>query len=258
MFRAKRNTISVKRPKLQLIFIFLLASVVGVGLFVYTTGIESNVSKNQQLAEVLLTTGTIKPGMTLLEAQQSGLIAVKQIPISSKPLNAIDSVNQASENLVALKSIEEGQLILNSNFGTTLNYSGKLSIPDGFLAVTVKVEDQARVGSFLEPGLLVVVYVTGKNNNSSNSVTRVIIPSAQILAVGGNVRSDSGIESAFSGDNSMVTLALSPNSAIRLVNAAQSFPIYLGLLGKDTLIDPAQILTNSQLLAPTTSDGVKP
>ena len=258
MFRAKRNTISVKRPKLQIFFIFLLASVVAVGLFVYTTGIESNVSKNQQLAEVLLTTGTIKPGMTLLEAQQSGLIAVKQIPISSKPLNAIDSVNQDSENLVALKSIEEGQLILNSNFGTTLNYSGKLSIPDGFLAVTVKVEDQARVGSFLEPGLLVVVYVTGKINNSSNSVTRVIIPSAQILAVGGNVRSDSGIESAFSGDSSMVTLALSPKSAIRLVNAAQSFPIYLGLLGKDTLIDPAQILTNSQLLAPTTSDGVKP
>jgi Flp pilus assembly protein CpaB len=243
--------------KLQFYFVLFLASVVAIGLYIYTSGVETRASKNQELVNVLVTTGTIQPGTTLFQAQQSGLIAIKEFPISSKPLNAIDSVISGKENLVALKVIEEGQLILNSNFGTALIYSGGLEIPNGFVAVTIKADEQARVGSFLEPGSLVVVYTTGTFGNS-NSITKVIVSSAKVIAVGGKVRTEAGVQPIFPGDAAMITLAVTPNSALRLVNAAQSFPIYLGLLGEGTSVGTNQSLSNSQLLSSSTSDGAKP
>lgn len=252
---------SIKGPqwksKLQVYLVLFLASIVAIGLFIYTSGVESRASKSVELVNVLITTGTIQPGTTLFQAQQSGLIEVKQFPISSKPINAIDTAINGKENLVALKTIEAGQLILTSNFGTSLIYSGGLDIPNGFVAVTVKTEEQARVGSFLEPGSIVVAYTTGQIGNS-NPVTKVIVSSAKVIAVGGKVRTESGTQTIFPGDSAMITLAVSPSSAIRLVNAAQSFPIYLGLLGEGTSIDSNQSISNSQLLNSATSNGAKP
>ena len=243
--------------KLQLYFVLFLASIVAVGLFIYTSGVESRATKSQQLVNVLVTTGTIQPGTTLFQAQQSGLIEVKQFPISSKPLNALDSSIAGKENLVALKTIESGQLILSSNFGAALIYSGGLDIPNGYVAVTVKADVQARVGSFLEPGSLVVAYTTGQIGNS-NSITKVIVSSARVIAVGGKVRTEAGVQTLFQGDEAMITLAVTPSSAIRLVNAAQTFPIYLGLLGEGTSVSANESLSNSQLLSSSTSNGAKP
>ena len=243
--------------KLQLFFVLFLASIVAVGLFVYTSGVESRATKNQQLVNVLVTTGTIQPGTTLFQAQQSGLIEVKEFPISSKPMNALDSTIAGKENLVALKTIEAGQLILNSNFGASLIYSGGLEIPKGYVAITIKADVQARVGSFLEPGSLVVAYTTGQIGNS-NSITKVIVSSAKVIAVGGKIRNEAGVQSLFQGDEAMITLSVTPSSAIRLVNAAQTFPIYLGLLGEGTTVSATDAISNSQLLSTSTGNGAKP
>lgn len=253
--KAKLN--SKWSSKFQFIFVVFLASVVAIGLFVYTSGIESRTKKSQQLVNVLISTGTIQSGTTLFQAQQSGLIEVKQFPISSKPLNAIDSTISGKENLVALKTIEAGQLILSSNFGEALIYSGGLDIPEGYIALTIKTEVQARVGSFVEPGSSVVAYTTGQIGNA-NPITKVIVSSAKVLAVGGKVRTESGIQSIFAGDEAMITLAVTPSSAIRLVNAAQNFPIYLGLLGEGTSVNPNESLSVSQLLTSSQNNKVNP
>lgn len=255
VFGAKQG--APRSSKIQLMLVLFLASIVAIGLFVYTSGVESRATKSQQLVNILVTTGTIQSGTTLFQAQQSGLIQVKQFPISSKPFNAIDSNIAGKENLIALKNIEAGQLILNSNFGPALIYSGGLDIPKGYVALTIKAEVQARVGSFLEPGSLVVAYTTGQIGNS-NPITQVIVNSAKVLAVGGKVRTESGIQSIFEGDEAMITLAVTPSTAIRLVNATQNFPIYLGLLGEGTSINPNESLSISQLLNPSKNNEVRP
>ncbi|MFM8446598.1 MAG: Flp pilus assembly protein CpaB [Candidatus Nanopelagicaceae bacterium] len=243
--------------KLQFLLVLLLAAVVAVGLFIYTSGVESRAIKSQQLVNVLVATGTIQSGTSLFQAQQSGLIEVRQFPISSRPLNAIDTSIAGKENQVALKTIEAGQLILNSNFGEALVYAGGLDIPKGYVAITVKTDVEARVGYFLEPGSIVVAYTTGQVGNA-NPITKIIVSSAKVIAVGGKVRTESGIQSVFQGDDAMITLAVTPSSAIRLVSASQSFPIYLGLLGEGTSINPNDSLSITQLLTSSKNNEVSP
>ena len=127
-----------------------------------------------------------------------------------------------------LKTLSEFSLvfILQNNFGVSAANTGALVIPDGQLAVTVSLSDPARVASFLQPGSEITIFVTGQSGNTK--YTQVLIPRTQVLAVGSQVLQTP--DGASGGNTSaLITVAVTPLQAKRLVHASQTLSLYFGL-----------------------------
>ena len=216
----------MKKTTAQLIVIVLLSVLSGLSIYTYTSGVESRLRSNQQTTAVLIALQQIPIGTALGSAINQGYIEEKQFPHDSVPTQAMSSINASNSDLVALQTLQPGQLLLQSNFGVSAANTGALVIPDGQLAVTVSLSDPARVASFLQPGSEITIFVTGQSGNAK--FTQVLIPRTQVLAVGSQVLPTP--DGAASGNTSaLITVAVTPLQAKRLVHASQTLSLYFGL-----------------------------
>ena len=216
----------MKKSTVQLIFIFILSLLAGFSVYTYTSGVESRVRSTQQTKSVLIVLQQIPIGTPLGLAVKQGYAEERAFPADSVPIQSLSVTNANNSTLVALQTLQPGQLLLETNFGVTAANTGALVIPDGQLAVTVSLSDPARVASFLQPGSEITIFVTGQTGNVK--FTNVLIPRAQVLAVGSQVVPTSG--GAANGNTSaLITVSVSPIQAKRLVHASQTLSLYFGL-----------------------------
>jgi len=216
----------LKKSTIQLFAIVLLSVLSGLSIYSYTTGVESRIRSSEQTSAVLIALKQIPIGTALGTAINQGYIEEKQFPRNSVPAQAMPSVDASTSVLVALQTLQPGQLLLQSNFGVSAANTGALIIPDGQLAITVTLSDPARVASFLQPGSEITIFATGQN--AKTKFTQVLIQRTQVLAVGSQTLPTPG--GASSGNSSaLITVAVSPTQAKRLVHASQTLSLYFGL-----------------------------
>jgi len=235
----------MKKSTVQLVAIILLSVLAGLSIYTYTSGVESRIRASEQTSPVYIALKQIPIGTALGSAINQGLIELKQFPKASSPSQAITLVNTANANLVAMQTLQPGTIILQNNFGITAANTGALVIPDGQLAVTVSLSDPAHVASFLQPGSEITIFVTGSSNKVQ--YTDVLISRTQVLAVGSQVMPTANGGST--GNTSpLITVAVSPTQAKRLVHASQTLNLYFGLrtTGVDFGTSPA--VTDETLL----------
>ena len=216
----------VKKSTLQFLAILALASISGLAVFTYTSGVESRVKSSQVTEDIFLTIKQIPIGTSLGSALNQGYLENRKFPINSVPSESIRKIDAQNSQLLALQTLQPGQIILNSNFGTTAANTGALVIPDGQLAITVSLSDPARVASFLQPGSEISIFVTGQSGNSK--YTQVLIQRTQVLAVGTQVLPNPN-GAVGSNASALITVAVSPTQAKRLVHASQTLSLYFGL-----------------------------
>ncbi len=221
MARAK-----MKKSTLQLIVIIVLSVLSGLAIYTYTSGVESRIRASEQTTPIYITLKQIPVGTALGSAINQGYIEQKQFPRDSVPSQAITLVNTANANLVAMQTLQPGQVILENNFGVTAANTGALVIPDGQLAVTVSLGDPARVASFLQPGSEITIFVTGTRDKIK--FTDVLITRTQVLAVGTQVLPSSN-GGAAGNSSPLITVAVSPDQAKKLIHASQTLSLYFGL-----------------------------
>jgi pilus assembly protein CpaB len=216
----------MKKTTVQFIVILLLSVLSGLSIYTYTSGVESRLRSSQQTTAVLIALQQIPIGTALGSVINQGYIEEKQFPQEAVPTQALSSVNASKSDLVALQTLQPGQLLLQNNFGVSAANTGALVIPDGQLAVTVSLSDPARVASFLQPGSEITIFVTGQSGNTK--YTQVLIPRTQVLAVGSQVLPTP--DGASGGNTSaLITVAVTPLQAKRLVHASQTLSLYFGL-----------------------------
>lgn len=216
----------LKKTTVQFVVIILLSILSGLSIYAYTSGIESRIRSDQETTSVLIAVRQIEIGTTLSSAQSQGYIEEKLFPRGSAPTQAIPAVNVTNGDLMALQTLQPGQLLLQTNFGASAANTGALIIPDGQLAVTVSMSDPARVASFLQPGSEIAIFVTGQGGNTK--FTQVLITRTKVLAVGSQTLPSAG--GASSGNTSaLITVAVTPTEAKRLVHASQTLSLYFGL-----------------------------
>ena len=215
-----------KKSTLQFVAIACLAGISGLAVFTYTSGVESRVRSSQETTDVYITTKQIPIGTGLGSALNQGYLESRKFPLASVPTGAVNKIDARNSELLALQTLQPGQILLASNFGITAANTGALVIPDGQLAITVSLSDPARVASFLQPGSEISIFVTGQSGNSK--FTQVLIQRAQVLAVGDQVLPNpNGV--AGSNTSALVTVAVSPTQAKRLIHASQTLSLYFGL-----------------------------
>jgi pilus assembly protein CpaB len=147
-------------------------------------------------------------------------IMVVQFPKESTPDGAFDSAEKlagrvAVVNIGAREPITESRLAAE---GTAAGLSA--IIPEGYRAMTVKVDDAAGISGFIQPGTLVDVVVTidPEGNSRQNPISKIVLQNIKVLANGQNIDKPDNEREA----NSVkaVTLQVTPEQAEKLALAA--------------------------------------
>lgn len=233
-----RMRLKLKKSTTQLIAIVMMSLLAGLAVFTYTTGVEARVKSNQETTEIFLVTSQISLGTPLNTAYSQGYIQKSNIPKNLVPAGALTKIDTNNSELLAIQTLQPGQILLESNFGLSAANTGSLVIPDGELAVTVSLSDPARVANFLQPGSEITIFVTGQNGKQK--FTGVLIPKAKVLAVGNQVLPSQG-GAAGTNTSALITVAVNPSQAKKLIHASQTLALYFGL--RTTGVDFGDSLT---------------
>ncbi len=147
-------------------------------------------------------------------------IMVVQFPKESTPDGAFDSVEKLAGR-VAVVNIAPREPITESRLAAEGTAAGLSAIiPEGYRAMTVKVDDAAGISGFIQPGTLVDVVVTidPEGMGKQDPISKIVLQNIKVLANGQNIDKPENEREA----NSVkaVTLQVTPEQAEKLALAA--------------------------------------
>ena len=154
-------------------------------------------------------------------------LTVVQFPRESMPDGVFDSVEKlvgrvAVMNIAAREPVTDSKLAAE---GT----AGGLSavIPEGYRAITVKVDDVVGISGFIQPGAMVdvVVVIDPAENSSQDPVSKIVLQNIKVLANGQNI--DQPKDEREANSVKAVTLQVMPEQAEKLVLAANEGKLQL-------------------------------
>jgi pilus assembly protein CpaB len=237
----------------------LLAIVGVVAVVLYANGADQRAVAAAQPRTVFVSQSAVPSGTTLNDAVANGLIVQTTLPAKSVPAGALTAVTDDNKNLLAVTDIAPGEYIQTARFGTTPQSSAAIQVPSGQLAVSLVLSEQAKVGTFVTPGSHIVIYdtvagaTTGPTGGAApaSAGTHVLFDDVLVIAIGNAaltpVNRPTGQATAAPASGTLVTLALTPEQAPRLVHALSIGTLYAGLRGADVKIDTALVVSDANV-----------
>jgi pilus assembly protein CpaB len=253
----------------------LLVALLGAsGVVFYAQHADARAVAGQATQQVLIAQAPVPQGTTARDALARKLIVAQTVVSRGVPAGALSEVTGATASLVATSAISAGEIVLASRFGQeTKQVAPTGPVPDGHIAITVNLPDPERIAPLLTPGSHIVIYDTFNPRKSApavpdggklatgvtaSRVTRVLFDDVNVIAVGAaQVKpADSSTPSATpapSGDpaavpGALVTVALPPAEALRLVHAVQTGTLYCGLRGARVTVDHEALINDTTVL----------
>ncbi|MDX2032305.1 MAG: Flp pilus assembly protein CpaB [Blastocatellia bacterium] len=205
---------------------FVLAGAILFGLIaaVSITQYIGGNKKDENLNTVLVAKMEIPIGASITP---DALVAV-QMPPEAIPDGAFKKMEEVTGRVAAtmIAAREPVTLARLAPEGATAGLSGL--IPPGYLAMTVRVDDEASLAGFLYPGTLVdVLAVISPTNSNEGPVSKIVLQNIKVLAHGQNLdrredtRETEGVKS--------VTLLVLPEQSEKLVLASAEGRLRLAL-----------------------------
>lgn len=232
----------------------VIALVGAVLVLVYARGADARAVAAASPAKVYVTTSVVPAGTTLKDAVRLGQVTQTDVAARAKPTGALESVDENNSDLVALTDIAPGQYVLSAGFGDTPLGEKALQVGAGKLAVSVQLQDPARVGNFVRPGSMLTIFMTydlakletkagGETSKTSiGSGTSILLDNVKVIAMGDAsltpVQPTGEGDAAQQSASFLVTLEVTPEQAARLVHGINNFTLYAGLRGSELKIDP--------------------
>lgn len=221
------------RRRLLLVVAAVIA-VLGVLLvFVYTKGADSRAAEKYHAVKVITASQQLQPGESFDEAFNSGKISTTEVAQGQVLAGATDSA-QAFEGKLVLTTIYPGEQLIPAKFGgaSAVQSTATLPIPAGKIAISISVQDDARVGTFVSPGSNVTVFLTQDGVSS-----KVLLPRVEVLAIGQSTLVPDSSSNTTSGSTQyLVTLAVSQKDAERVRLGATVGSLSLGLLNNQSKV----------------------
>ena len=250
------------RRVLAVVAATVVALVGVVAVLLYAKGADSRAVAGQKPVEVYVAQQLVPAGTTAGDAVANGLMSKTEVAAKAVPAGAMTAVDDKTSKLLALNDIAPGELVLSRRFGTTPLGQKALQVPDGQVALAVQLSDPARVGTFVTPGSHIVIYATspGQNKGNSNAPkrTQVLLDDVLVIAVGSSsltpvqgTSPQNQADQSSSGQTPtvLVTVALPPDTSVKLVHGIQTADLYLGLRGTDAKVQSTAAVTDTTLFA---------
>lgn len=231
----------------------VIALVGAVLVLVYARGADARAVAAASPSKVYVSTSVVPAGTTLKDAVRLGQVTQTDVAARAKPLGALEGVDENNSDLVALTDIAPGQYVLASGFGDTPLGEKALQVGAGKLAVSVQLQDPARVGNFVRPGSMLTIFMTydlaklekkasgDTEKTDLGSGTSILLDNVKVIAMGDASLTPvqptgEGGEAAQSA-SFLVTLEVTPEQAARLVHGVNNYVLYAALRGSELKID---------------------
>jgi pilus assembly protein CpaB len=207
-------------------FFVVLAGALVFGLLAAVTVsryLASAQAYSKDLNRVVVAKVAIPVGTKIIAEQ----VMAVQFPKESTP----DGVFESAEKLVgrvAVVNIAPREPVTESRLAP-VGTAGGLSavIPEGYRAMTVKVDDVVGISGFIMPGTLVdvVVVITPSDTSSQDPISKIVLQSIKVLANGQNI--DKPESEREPNSVKAVTLLVTPEQAEKLALAASEGKLQL-------------------------------
>jgi len=236
-------------------------AILGVaGVLSYVHQADARVLSGQRAVTVIVAGQQTPAGTAAGQALSAGEFKSETLPASSVPADAVLSITPELADLVTSTALAPGELLLRSALVVATQVTSGLSIPPGMVAVTIQLCLPEAVADYLQAGSEVAIFDTsaagtagssltaqaacqGPHKEQPGSVTSLILPGVQILAMGaasdGSQSSGSSSSQSSSGGivNELVTLAVSQADAQRVILLTESGLPYLALVNSSSKLN---------------------
>lgn len=244
-----------------------VVALVGVtAVLLYARGADARAVASQQPANVYVVKSLVPSGTTLKDAVQSGLIVKTSVASKGVPLGALQGVDGSNGGLFALSDIQPGEYVLSDRFGVKPVGTKAIEVPAGQVAVSISLSDPARVGTFLTPGSHVVLFDSfdpvvaaadaATNKGETGTQTRVLLEDVLVIAMGEAsltpapaAAGEDGEAAAAPVAGALLTVAVTPADAVRLVHGIQTGRLYAALRGTDAKVDLGKVVSGVSLFS---------
>jgi pilus assembly protein CpaB len=252
----------LRRRILTIALAVVLAAVGTVAVLGYVHQANIRAIQGIKPTTVLVANSAIPSGTPAGQALRQGALVYQTEPADSVPTDAIRSLNPALAGLVTSGNVPSGAVLTRSMLVSGSEVTGGVAIPPGTVAVTIQLCLSEAVAGYITAGSHVAVldtYVTGgslsvqESCNVSHEVqavgavhTALVLSKVEVLSVGpapASTQSTSGGTGALSNSPAssisssgamLVTLAVPPLDAERLVELDEAGLPYLALLAPNS------------------------
>jgi pilus assembly protein CpaB len=239
------------RRKVLLLVAAVIAALGTLLVFFYVNGADSRADQRYDAVTVLKAVKQIEPGETAEAAQAAGKIETSAVARKDLLIGAINGLDPIAGK-VAVSTIYPGEQIVSSKFGAAgTAATSALSIPKGKIAISISLDDPARVAGFVNPGNKVAVFYTGTTADSS--LTRLLLPSVEVIGAGTTTLTPTkttatdGTQSVEQLPKTLLTLALDQRDAEKVIFASKNGSLSFALLNNDSQVGPSQGVTTASL-----------
>lgn len=144
-------------------------------------------------------------------------LSVVQVPKSSMPDQAFGKVEDLVGR-VAVNAVGPKEPITEFRLAPKGSLAGLAAlVPEGYRAITVRVDDEAGVAGLLAPGMLVdlLSVVTPPDNSNMGPISKIVLQNVKVLATGQNMALPK--EQVEAAKVNTVTLLVTPQEAEKVV-----------------------------------------
>ena len=221
-----------------------IATVTALATSSYVSSADQRAFDGAELVEVLMVKKDIAKGLPGERALDEGYIAVDQIPRKFYPARAVVDA-QTLRGKVALAPLAAGIPVADGSFvePRVARESFAQRLDKGMQAVTLSLSDVQGVARLVVPGDRVSLMLT--TGEGPAATTRFVLQAIEVLAVGNSTALQPGEQApaqaegqgqagrAQTAESGLVTFAVPPLDAERLVNASLVGTIHLTLVPPD-------------------------
>ena len=224
----------------------VLAVAATVAIFLYVQGIEQRAFQDAELVEVLVAEEPIPEGTSAAAASDAGLITRGTIPRANVPDGPVLSLEDI-EGLITRDAIPANEVLVRERWVDPTVAATTLDIPEGFEALSVQVSIPPGVAGFIRAGDQVSLIATIERPDAvaedpddedadatpaaEDLISRYLLQGIEVLAVGQPQLEDA--ETGQPASAVLLTVALEPEDAERMVFAIQTAALYFTLLPPD-------------------------
>jgi pilus assembly protein CpaB len=195
-------------------------------------GLLAAFSVSRYLSSAQATSNHVKVAVARVEIPIGTKIIKEQVMEMEFPSNSTpDGTFESADKLVgrvAIVQIAPREAITDSKLAPEGTAGGlTATIPEGYRAMTVKVDDAAGISGFIQPGALVdvVVVIDPKENSNQDPISKIVLQNIKVLANGQNM--DKPKDEREAKTIKAVTLQVTPEQAEKLALAANEGKLQL-------------------------------
>ncbi|WP_370287566.1 Flp pilus assembly protein CpaB [Nocardioides sp.] len=243
------------RRRLLLVAAAVIAAL-GVALvFVYARGADARAAERFDAVEVLTATQQIAPGESVDDALTAGKVTLTRVA-KAQMLEGAGKDAGPLRGKVALTTIYPGEQLVPVKFGGAdqVEAAAVLPIPAGKLAISISVEDDARVGAFIRAGAEVAIILT-RPKDGAPIESRVLLDRVTVLADGVRTSVPDGTAAEEGSGNAaddatlgrLITVAVSQRDAEKVRFAERDGNLSIALLNDGSTVKRDDGVSGSNL-----------